>query len=433
MSRSNMYDWAKDLFPINRSITGPGTRQTLAYLQKINSEINEISFSTGEKVFDWQIPKEWHVREAWFEHVDTGQRFADLRQSNLHVVGYSKAVDKIISKDELLQVIHTQPNQPKAIPYVTSYYQKKWGFCISDEVKNRLPDGSYHVYIDAEHIDGALVMGEGLIEGYLKKEILFSTYICHPSMANNELSGPVVTSALMRYIKNTYSEPKFSYRFLFVPETIGSIAYLSRNLASLQNNVLAGFVVSCVGDERAFSHIHSRYGETLADKALASALIGRKNVKNYSFLERGSDERQYCSPGVDLPVCGFSKTKYGQFPEYHTHLDNFDVVTEKGLNDALKVLIEIVDALELGLYPINEVLCEPQLGKRKLYPTLSNKSAYSGKLRTRMDVLAYSDGTNTIFEICKIINKPLTEVTLEIKMLMEHGLIRVTTEENIRI
>ena len=221
---------------------------------------------------------------------------------------------------------------------------------------------------------------------------------------------------------NRIEQQADTYRFVFLPETIGSIAYLSQNLKELQDKVICGFNLSCVGDERSYSHIESRIGNTLADNALQSALIGLDNVVKYSFLKRGSDERQYCAPGVDLPVCGFSRTKYGEYPEYHTSADNFDVVTEDGINDSLNVMKSIVDAFESNLFPKINVKCEPQLGKRGLRPTVSQKGFY-GDISTRSDFIAYADGQHSIFDISNIINKNLTKVVSELKILEKHGLI----------
>ena len=219
---------------------------------------------------------------------------------------------------------------------------------MSEKDKRSLPKGKYHVVIDAKKGPGSLELADLKINGKSSNEIFFSTNVCHPSLANNELSGLVISTALIQYVKEKYPNSKYTYRFVFVPETIGSITYLSKHLDELQENVICGFNLSCVGDERAYSHIHSRMGDNLADNALQAALIGLDNVVTYSFLERGSDERQYCSPGVDLPICGFSRTKYGKYPEYHTSADNFDVVTEEGLNGSIEVMSSIIDAFEIG-------------------------------------------------------------------------------------
>jgi aminopeptidase-like protein len=417
-----MISWAKDLFPIARSLTGNGVRKTFSYLQDINPEIQTYSFATGTDVFDWTIPREWNMKSAFIEHIETGKRFAEFETHNLHILGYSLPIDKVMDRTELLPHIYTQPDQPDLIPYVTSYYKDRWGFCMSHNEKNALPEGDYRVFVDSELFDGELLVGDALIQGETDQEVMFSSYVCHPSMANNELSGPVLISALLKYVKETYPKPKSSYRFILVPETIGSVAYMSRNLEEMQQRVVCGFNLSCVGDERAFSHVESRYGNNLADNALRSALVGRDNVETYSFLHRGSDERQYCAPGIDLPVCGFCRTKYGEFPEYHTDADNFDLVTQNGLMGSFEIMCEIIDAFEIGLYPRVLVKGEPQLGKRGLYPTISQKGSYSS-IRARMDFLAYADGTNTLFEIAERIGVPLSIVLNEAHVMLEHELI----------
>ena len=422
MSGYDMIGWAKELFPLTRSLTGEGVRETLAFLQEINPELVVHSFATGEQVFDWSIPKEWRIRDAYFEHVDSGRRFAEMAKCNLHVMGYSEPVDRHMDKPELLRHVYTQVDQPDTVPYVTSYYSPRFGFCISENVKQSLPDGIYHARIDSELFDGEMLVGEVHLQGASDEEVMFSTYVCHPSMANNELSGPVLSTALIKFIKETFPTRRFSYRFVFVPETIGSLAYLSRNLDLLKARVVCGFNLSCVGDERAYSHVQSRYGNTLADKALRAALRGRQNVKTYSYLQRGSDERQYCAPGIDLPVAGFCRSKYGEYPEYHTSDDNFEVVTAQGLQGAFDVMSEIVRAFEVGLYPVAAIKGEPQLGKRGLYPTLSQKGSYS-VVRARMDFLAYADGSNSLFEIAEIIDVPLEIVIQEATLMLKHGLV----------
>lgn len=416
-----MLGWAKELFPICRSITGEGLRHTIDFIRQIHPETDVHSFATGEKVFDWDIPREWAIRDAYIEH-ESGKRFAEFKVSNLHVVGYSAPLERTMSRDELLDMIWTQPDQPDRIPYITSYYTERSGFCMSQNDKEKLPPGHYRVLIDSELKAGELNLAELVLPGETDEEVLFSTYICHPSMANNELSGPVLAIALADYLKRAWPNRSFGYRFLFVPETIGSISYLSRNLARLKEKVRAGYVLSCVGDERAYSHVMSRLGDTLADRALAAALAGRAEVKTYSFLKRGSDERQYCAPGIDLPVCGFCRSKYGEYPEYHTDADNFDLVTANGLQGAFDVMRTLIDAFETGVHPRTTVLGEPQLGKRGLYPTISQKGSYNA-VALRMNVLAYCDGATDIFTIAGRIGAPLADVVAEIGLLKSHGLI----------
>ena len=414
-----MIQWMKDMWLYPRSLTGYGTRKTLEYLKDINPELNIHSFKSGLKVFDWEIPDEWNIYDAYIEH-ESGQKFAEFSKNNLHILGYSNACNMEVTLSELLPHIYTQPDQPDVIPYVTSYYEDRWGFCMSENDKQKLPDGKYRVIIDATKGAGSLELADLIINGQSNKEIFFSTYVCHPSMANNELSGPVLASALIQYIKTEYPNPQHTYRFVFAPETIGSIIYLSEHIQPLKENVICGFNLSCVGDERAYSYIESRMGNTLADSALQAAMIDLDNVKKYSFLDRGSDERQYCSPGVDLPFCGFCRTKYGEFPEYHTSADNFDVVTSEGLEGSFNVMKSIIDAFEVRLFPKVSAFCEPQLGKYDLYPTLSKKKSSES---LRMNVIAYSDGKHSIFEIANKVNKSLDLVTSEISLLINNKII----------
>ncbi len=414
-----MIKWARDLFPLCRSLTGLGTKKTLKYFKKINPEFRIINFKSGKKVFDWEIPQEWNIKNAFIEH-ESGRKFAEFSKSNLHIVGYSIPVNRKISKKELLKHIYTQKDQPNSIPYVTSYYKKRWGFCMSENQKKKLPSGKYKVLIDSELKKGNLQISHAILNGNSKKEIFFSSYVCHPSMANNELSGPVLLNALIKYVKKNYKKRKFTYRFVLLPETIGSIAYLSKYKNLLKKNVICGYNLTCVGDNRAYSYIASRNGNTIADYLLKKNLQSLKNFKKFDYLDRGSDERQYCSPGVDLPLCAFSKSKF--YKEYHTNKDDFKVVTQKGLMESFNVIKKIIDQIEKSTFPKATVFCEPNLGKRKLYPTLSQKGNYQD-IKLRMDLLAYSDGTKNLEFISKIINKPLNKVTKEYKLLKTRGLL----------
>jgi aminopeptidase-like protein len=417
-----MVSWAKEMFPFPRSLTGKGVRETLHYLRTINPEMRVVSYPSGARVFDWEVPLEWLVDEAFIEHVPSGRRFANFSDSNLHLVGYSEPVDDVMSREDVKGRIFTQPEQPNWIPYVTSYYRRTWGFCMSENEKNALPSGDYRVVISSKLFDGEMLLADAVLPGQQSQEIFFSSYICHPSMANNELSGPVLISALLQFVTKRYPSPRYTYRFALVPETIGSLAYLQDNLDDLKREVVCGFNLSCVGDDRSYSHVESRLGSTMADSALEAAFIGLPNAKKYPFLARGSDERQYCAPGIDLPLAGFCRTRYGEYPEYHTSADNFDVVTEQGLQGSFNVMSAIIQAFEMGLYPKVAVLGEPQLGKRGLYPTTSQKGMHTD-IRTRMDVLAYSDGKHSVFDIAKKIAQPLADVLSEIELLVHHGLL----------
>lgn len=418
-----MLSLAKELFPLNRSLMGPDIRKSLAVFRKKHSEFELFEFPTGDKVFDWEIPQEWNIREAYIEH-ESGKKFAKFSDSNLHVMGYSMPVNKALDKQELLNHVHTHPHDKSAIPYVTSYYKKDWAFCMSQEEVDALPEGMYRVMIDSDFQDGTLCLQEAVIQGATTNEIFFSSYLCHPSMANNELSGPVLLNHIIDYVKSMTNRT-YTYRFVLLPETIGSIAYLSMRKDQLRQNVVCGYNLSCVGDERAYSHVESRHGNNLADIALKAALINLDNVINYSFLERGSDERQYCSPGIDLPVCTFCRSKFGRYPEYHSSKDDFNVVTAGGLEGSFEVMRTIIDSFEMGMYPKLNILCEPQLGKRGLYPTTSK--LYKGKhpAETRMNVLAYCDGKTSIHQIASILSINLFKIMEELKILESHGLVDV--------
>ncbi len=413
--------FAKDLFPLNRSLMGPDIRESFKKFRDKHEDFKQIEFNTGDKVFDWTVPKEWIIKEAFIEH-ESGKRFALFSENNLHLMGYSAPVDEILTKDQLLKKIHTHPWDKSAIPYVTSYYKEDWAFCMSSNQVEALPSGNFRVFIDSQFLDGKLCLQEALIRGLSDKEIFFSSYLCHPSMANNELSGPVLLNKIMDYVKSM-PDKYYSYRFILLPETIGSIAYLSLRKDILKKNVVCGFNLSCVGDERAYSHIESRLGNNLSDLALSSALIDLENVIHYSYLERGSDERQYCAPGIDLPLSTFCRSKFGEYDEYHSNKDNFDLVTEKGLAGSFSVMKSIIRSFEFGIYPKLNLFCEPQLGKRGLYPNTSKLYKDKHPAKLRMDIISYCDGKMSIFDIAKLLKINLSLVLDELLILARENLI----------
>jgi len=408
--RYNMYDWAKDLFPICRSITGQGVRDTLKYIKTLLPDLEIKSIESGTKCFDWVIPQEWSIKNAYLEN-EFGERIIDFKDSNLHVVGYSEPVDEWFSFEEIQNFIYSLEDQPKAIPYVTSYYSKNFGFCMSHEKRKKLKNCKYHAFIDSEKKNGVLNYGELLIKGKKEKEILLSTYICHPSLANDNLSGIVVTSALAMWIKSL-KQTEYSFRIIFIPETIGSIAYISQNLEELKNKIHAGFNVTCVGDDKNYSFLPSRNGNTIADKAGMHILNHAvKNYTQYSWLDRGSDERQFCSPGVDLPVVSIMRSKYGEFPEYHTSRDNLEFISQKGLQGAFSVIKETISAIDKDFFPKLTLLCEPKMSERGLYPKINSKDNHSYiEAKTIMNLISYCDGRLSLIEIGNLINQPFNKL-----------------------
>jgi len=413
-----MYRLMVELFPICRSITGNGVRETLLRIKEhVPLEIYEVP--TGTKAFDWEVPKEWNVQDA-FVLDEQGNKVIDFRENNLHLVGYSVPVDECLTLTDLQAHLHSLPEQPDAIPYVTSYYREYWGFCLSDNKRAQLTEGKYRVLIDSELKDGHLTYGEYVVQGRTRQEVFLSTYVCHPSMANNELSGPVLVTFLANWIAS--APRKYTYRIVFVPETIGAITYLSRNLDAMRNSVICGFNISCVGTDREYSYVPSRYGNTYADKVALNVLSFRHpGFVKYSFLDRGSDERQYCSPGVDLPVVTLCRSKYGAYPEYHTSLDNLDLVTPRGLLGSYELLEDCIQLIERNAKPVIRCYGEPQLGKRGLYPELSTKNS-GAAVRDMMNLIAYADGSNDLIDISNTIGMPVWELYPIVDRLVRAGL-----------
>ena len=414
-----MYQLAEELFPICRSITGEGIRYTLNRLKKEVPQIVLHEIPTGTKVFDWVVPKEWEISEAYIEDMK-GNRIVDFQKNNLHVVGYSIPIDAIVSGDELQAHLYSLPEHPDWIPYVTSYYKERWGFCVTENSRKKLADNQYHVVIKSKLFDGSLTYAELLIPGQVSDEIFFSTYACHPSMANNELSGPVVQIELAKLLMSRKN--KYSYRLIWIPETIGSITYLSKNLDYMKEHIIAGYNITCVGDDRAVSYIQSRKGNTIADRAAKNVLkYIAPDYMEYSYLNRGSDERQYNAPGIDLPVCSICRTKFHEYPEYHTSADDLKLISPKGLEKSYYIYKEIIQALEVNeIYRIN-CLCEPQLGPRGLYPTeCFNRSSIA--VKDMMDFIAYADGTMDLIEISDKINVPVKKLDEIAQVLLKANL-----------
>jgi len=416
-----MYALAERLWSFNRSISGAGLRATLEVLRSYLPELELIEVPSGTRALDWIVPEEWRIGEAWLAAPD-GRRIADIAANNLHVVGYSTAVDCRLTLDELQPHLHSLADIPQALPYVTSYYHRDWGFCLSHEVRTALPSGDYHAYIDAQHFAGSITLAELRLPGASEEEVFISTYCCHPSLANNELSGPVLVTFLAQWLAR--APRRFSYRIVFVPEMIGSIAYLAANLDELKSKVIAGFNVSCVGDERAWSLLPSRAGNSYVDRVARHVL---KHVaggfQEFGWHHRGSDESNYCAPGVDLPVTSLMRSKYGSYPEYHTSLDRLgSVVTAAGLAQSLCAYQRAIEVIEADGFPRSRVLGEPQLGRRGLYPALGTRNRMQS-VRLMLDVLSYSDGRTRVLDIAEACGVPVWELAPVLERLCSEGLI----------
>lgn len=423
-----IHQLATKLWPINRSLTGYGVRETLAILKEQLPELIIHEVPSGTKAFDWVVPNEWNVETAYVV-TPKGEKILDFSKNNLHLLGYSVPVEIELSLEELQKNLYSLPDQPDAIPYMTSYYSERWGFCLTENEREKLLPGQYKVVIKSTLKPGSMTYAELKIKGKSDKEIFLSTYVCHPSMANNELSGPTVTTFLAKWIlQNT--DRNYSYRIIFIPETIGSITYLSKNIEEMKNRIVAGFNITCVGDERAYSYLPSRNANTLADKASLHVLKHHvKSFKKYTYLDRGSDERQYCAPGVDLPVVSIMRSKYAEFPEYHTSLDDLNFVTPAGLEGGFLILKKAIEAIECNLTPKILVLCEPQLGKRGLYPNLSTKNT-GDIVRSMMDFLAYCDGSLSLLDIAEIINVPISELYKIFQTMNANGLVEDSSDKS---
>jgi aminopeptidase-like protein len=416
---------ASELFPLTRSLTGPGYRRTLELLEAVSGPMERHRFATGEQVLDWEIPREWTIRDGWIKGPD-GEIVVTLADSNLHVVGYSTPVHRRLSLAELQQHLHSLPEQPAAIPYRTSYYAEQWGFCLTEEQRSTLPDGEYEVLIDADLAPGAVELGEVVIEGSGDGEVLLWTYCCHPSMANNELSGPVVAAHLAALLRER-PQPRHTYRVVFGPETIGAIAYLSRFGERLAQRLVAGYVLTCAGDPGPFTYKRSRRGDSLADR-VAEHVLTSEGLEHsvLDFVPVGSDERQFCSPGFNLPVGSLMRTMYGVYPQYHTSLDDLSLITPQALGETLHAYERIVDALEANETLIGTVLYgEPQLGRRGLYASIGGPSSAlgAGRQQDMLFLLNFCDGTADLLAAAEASGRPLHELARTADLLREHDLL----------
>jgi aminopeptidase-like protein len=404
------------LFPINRSLTGMGNRQTLEILSEIvQLKIHEVP--SGTKCFDWTIPPEWNVKEAWIKD-SRGEKIVDFKSTNLHLMGYSEPFEGKLRLSELTPHLYTLPDYPEVIPYKTSYYKRQWGFCLTHKQFLALKDDLYDIKIDAEfNSEGSMIYGEAFIKGRSEKEILFSTYICHPALANNELSGPLVTAFIYKNLAG--KDLNFSYRFLFIPETIGSIFYLSRFGDSLKKNLIAGFVVTTIGDSGAFTYKRSRQGNTLADRA--AELVLKQTEDDFiieDFFPYGSDERQYCSPGFNLPVGSLMRTRYGKYWQYHTSADNKSFISFEAMEKSVQKYLDIVELIEENKTYLNKSpFCEPKLSSRGI------QFSSEADLNAALWLLNLTDGDHDLIDISNRSNLNYRKLISIAHLLKEKDLI----------
>jgi len=426
MMKNKIENYFDRLWPINRSLTGNGNRDTLEILSEI-IDLSILEIPSGTKCFDWIVPPEWNVREAWIKN-SKGQIVINFSDNNLHLLGYSTPIHKKLTFDELKSNLYTLPNQPELIPYLTSYYKEKWGFCLSQNQFDELDiTEEYEVFIDSTlDKNGSMTIGEAVINGESDKEVLISTYICHPSMANNELSGPLVASFLYQELKKL-KKLKYTYRFLFIPETIGSIYYLSQKGEYLKEKLIAGFVVTCIGDPGRFTYKRSRKGNSLPDRAVE--LVLKQTEKDFiieDFFPTGSDERQYCSPGFNLPIGSLMRTRYGKYKEYHTSGDNRKFISFDALEKSVQKYLDVINLIDNNNYIINKMpFCEVQLGKRGLYPTLGSQKGKKEEVLAIMWILNLADGTNDLINIATRSEINYKTILKSVDKLLENGLIEI--------
>ena len=409
------------LWPLLRSISGPGVRATHDILGEL-VPLQRIEVPTGTQVLDWTVPKEWRCYDAYLLDPH-GNKILDVAENNLHLLNYSVPYRGRVSRVDLDIHLHSLPDLPDAIPYLTSYYAPQWGFCLSHNQRLALPEGDYDVVVDTELIDGSITLSEAVLPGETTEEVLLSTYTCHPSLANNELTGPLTSAFLYRRLA-TMDRRRLTYRFIFLPETIGSIAYLQLRGEHLRKHLQAGYVVTCCGDPAAFTYKRSRRGNTLADDAALYVLRQLGTPRVVDFFPSGSDERQYCSPGFNLPVGSIMRSMYGTYPEYHTSFDNKSFVSFNALHESIEAYYQVCQVLEWnGTFQNLSPYGEPQLGKRGLYPSLGSQRTAALSVDALLWVHNYSDGVHDLLWIANHSRINIAELAIAAEHAVEHELL----------
>lgn len=421
-----LYDNASHIFAWPRSITGGGVRQTLDWIGTQVDGLKVTELPTGTKCFDWTVPDEWNLECAWIEG-PSGGRVVDTADTNLHVLGYSVPVDQVLSRTELDEHLFSLPDMPDAVPYVTSYYRERWGFCVSQNQRDAMPDGDYRAVVKATRAPGSLSLAQIVIPGLLEDEIVISTYTCHPSMANNETSGIVVATMIARWLQSLPSR-RYTYRIVFCPETIGSIAFLSLRYAELNDRIRAGFVLTMLGDDRGHTCTLTPRENTLADR-VATHVINRLSdhptIRDH--VRRASDERQYCAPGIDWPVV--SLMRVGTYPEYHTSADDLDLISPAGLVGGFDYARHCIAALEQNVTPKWKVQCEPHLSKYGLRGTLGGPRKLPNEELLVSHLLAFADGKRDLLSIAEEVGIPIWEAAQIFQKLHDVGLLEAVDPE----
>lgn len=417
---NEIYNLIKTLFPICRSITGNGVRESLNIIkQHIPVNIHEVP--TGTKAFDWTIPKEWNIKDAYVKN-SKGEKIIDFKENNLHILNYSIPIRTKVSLQELKEHLYTMEDHPDWIPYITSYYKERWGFCISYNKLKELKEDTYEVVIDSSLEDGSLTYGELFIPGEIEKEILFSTYICHPSLCNDNLTGPSLLTFLVKYLLERKN--KYSYRFLFIPETIGAIAWLSKN-ENIVKNIECGLVATCLGDPGGYTYQTTRKVNSYIDSIVKKVLdeTGEK-YKIKEFLPNGSDERQFSSPAFNLEIGSLMRTRYAYFPEYHTSADNLEFIKAEKLGESFQEYTNVIYIIEKNETYINlNPKCEPQLGRRGVYSTLGEARQTPKFTEAVLWILNQSDGQNSLLDISIRSGLPFKDIRTAADALLEVNLL----------
>ena len=412
-------DWAKDLYPLCRSLTGEANRITLKYIKNINNKFILKSFRSGQSVYDWRVPKEWRIKDAYIK--DSSQKkILDFNKNNLHLLNYSLPIKKKINFNNLKKNIFTNKQKPTIIPYVTSYYKKRWGFSMAyNQFKKMKKKELYNILIDSGHFDGKMDYAEMTLRGRSKKTILVCSYICHPSMANNELSGPLVIAALSKLLKKS----KYTVKLLLIPETIGAIAYIKKNIDYLKKNLVAGFNLSCVGDKSRFSLISSINENTYSDKIASRVLEKNFKFKKFSFLKRGSNERQFGCQNLNLPFVTICRSRFGDYPEYHTSKDNLNLISEKNLIESSLLMEKIINEIQKNSIYTKQTTCEPFLTKYKLVNLIGGpkKSKFFQDIQ---NVIAYCGRDYDVKELSKKLNIKKKEIIRIIFILKKKKILK---------